>query len=286
MIRKQAFGNTGHKSTVTLFGGAAIGQVTQKTADQVLGLLLKYGVNHIDTAASYGDSELRIGPWMEKHRSSFFLATKTGKRTYEEAKDEIHKSLKRLRVDRVDLLQLHNLTHIDDWDQAFAEDGALKAAVEAREQGLTRFLGVTGHGLLTAAMHMRSLERYEFDSVLLPWNYILSKESRYSQEFNQLLSMCSDRGLAVQTIKSITKGPWGVQDHIHNTWYDPLDDQKDIDRAVSWILGHKSIFLNTCSDVQLLPKVLDAASRFDSKPTDEEMEKMVKESRMSRLFVS
>jgi predicted aldo/keto reductase-like oxidoreductase len=286
MIRKQAFGNTGHKSTVTLFGGAAIGQVTQKTADQVLGLLLKYGVNHIDTAASYGDSELRIGPWMEKHRSSFFLATKTGKRTYEEAKDEIHKSLKRLRVDRVDLLQLHNLTHIDDWDQAFAEDGALKAAVEAREQGLTRFLGVTGHGLLTAAMHMRSLERYEFDSVLLPWNYILSKESRYSQEFNQLLSMCSDRGLAVQTIKSITKGPWGVQDHIHNTWYDPLDDQKDIDRAVSWILGHKSIFLNTCSDVQLLPKVLDAASRFDSKPTDEEMEKMVKDSRMSRLFVS
>ena len=286
MIRKQKFGNTGHKSTVTLFGGAAIGQVTQKTADQVLELLLKYGVNHIDTAASYGDSELRIGPWMEKHRSNFFLATKTGKKTYEEAKDEIHNSLKRLRVDRVDLLQLHNLTHIDDWDQAFAEDGALKAAVEAREQGLTRFLGVTGHGLLTAAMHMRSLERYEFDSVLLPWNYILSKESRYSQEFNQLLSMCSDRGLAVQTIKSITKGPWGVQDHIHNTWYDPLDDQKDIDRAVSWILGHKSIFLNTCSDVQLLPKVLDAANRFDSKPTDEEMEKMVKDSRMSRLFVS
>jgi len=286
MIRKQAFGNTGHKSTVTLFGGAAIGQVTQKTADQVLELLLKHGVNHIDTAASYGDSELRIGPWMEKHRNNFFLATKTGERTYEEAKDEIHKSLNRLRVDKVDLLQLHNLTHIDDWDQAFAEDGALKAAVEAREQGLTRFLGVTGHGLLTAAMHMRSLERYEFDSVLLPWNFILSKESRYSREFKQLLSMCNDRGIAVQTIKSITKGPWGVQDRVHNTWYDPLDQQKDIDRAVSWILGHNSIFLNTCSDVQLLPKVLDAASRFDAKPTDEEMEKMVKDSRMSRLFVS
>ena len=286
MIRKQAFGNTGHKSTATLFGGAAIGQVTQKTADQVLELLLKYGVNHIDTAASYGDSELRIGPWMEKHRNNFFLATKTGERTYKQAKDEIQKSLNRLRVDKVDLLQLHNLTHINDWDQAFAEDGALKAAVEAREQGLTRFLGVTGHGLLTAAMHMRSLERYEFDSVLLPWNYILSKESRYSQEFNQLLSMCNDRGIAVQTIKSITKGPWGVQDRVHNTWYDPLDDQKDIDRAVSWILGHNSIFLNTCSDVQLLPKVLDAASRFDEKPTDEEMEKMVKDSRMSRLFVS
>jgi len=286
MIRKQAFGNTGHKSTVTLFGGAAIGQVTQKTADQVLELLLKHGVNHVDTAASYGDSELRIGSWMEKHRNNFFLATKTGERTYEEAKDEIHKSLNRLRVDKVDLLQLHNLTHIDDWDQAFAEDGALKAAVEAREQGLTRFLGVTGHGLLTAAMHMRSLERYEFDSVLLPWNFILSKESRYSREFKQLLSMCNDRGIAVQTIKSITKGPWGVQDRVHNTWYDPLDQQKDIDRAVSWILGHNSIFLNTCSDVQLLPKVLDAASRFDAKPTDEEMEKMVKDSRMSRLFVS
>ena len=124
MIHKQAFGNTGHKSTVTLFGGAAIGRVNQEKADQVLKTLLKYGVNHIDTAASYGDSELRIGPWMEKHRNDFFLATKTGQRTYTEAGDEIHKSLDRLRVKNVDLLQLHNLTHPDDWDLATSEEGA------------------------------------------------------------------------------------------------------------------------------------------------------------------
>jgi aryl-alcohol dehydrogenase-like predicted oxidoreductase len=166
MIRKQAFGETGHKSTVTLFGGAAIGWVTQEEADQVLDLLLKYGVNHIDTAASYGDAELRIGPWMERHRSQFFLATKTGERTYSEAKDEISNSLDRLKVKSLDLLQLHNLTHPDDWDLTFADCGAFKAAVEARDQGLTRFIGVTGHGLYSAAMHIRSLVRYEFDSII------------------------------------------------------------------------------------------------------------------------
>lgn len=286
MIRKQPFGQTGHLSTATIFGGAAIGRVTQKEADQVKDQLLKYDVNHIDTAASYGDSELRIGPWMEKHRNDFFLATKTGKRTYQEARDEIHKSLKRLQVDHVDLLQLHNLTHPDDWDVAMAKGGALEAAVEAKDQGLTRFIGVTGHGLLAAAMHTRSLEQYEFDSVLLPWNYILLKSERYRQEFEKLLEICKDRGVAVQTIKSITKGPWADKDRTRNTWYEPLEEQGDIDRAVSWILGEGYIFLNTCSDIHLLPRVLDAASRFEEKPSDAEMDKMVEERRMSRLFVS
>jgi aryl-alcohol dehydrogenase-like predicted oxidoreductase len=286
MIRKQPFGNTGHKSTVTLFGGAALGKANQEEADKVLEQLLKYGVNHIDTAASYGDSELRIGPWMENHRSKFFLATKTGRRTYSDARDEIKNSLRRLRVKKVDLLQLHNLTHPDDWDTVFSDDGALRAAVEAREQGYTRFIGVTGHGLLAATMHMRSLGRYEFDSVLLPWNYVLSRDMRYQQEFNRLFAMCNDRGIAVQTIKSITKGPWGTKEHSRDTWYEPLEEQDDIDRAVSWILGHDKIFLNTCSDMRLLPRVLDAASRYEAKPGDAEMEKMMYENRMSRLFVS
>jgi aryl-alcohol dehydrogenase-like predicted oxidoreductase len=286
MIRKQPFGKTGYKSTATIFGGAALGRVSQEEADQVRDLLLKYGVNHIDTAASYGDSELRIGPWMERHRNDFFLATKTGKRTYREARDEIRKSLERLQVDHVDLLQLHNLTHPDDWDVAMAEGGALEAAMEAKDQGLTRFIGVTGHGLLTAAMHVRSLERYEFDSVLLPWNYVLFKSERYRQEFEKLLEICKDRGVAVQTIKSITKGPWAEKDRTRNTWYEPLEEQEDIDKTVSWILGKGYIFLNTCSDIHLLPRVLDAASRFEGKPSDAEMELMVEERRMSRLFVS
>jgi predicted aldo/keto reductase-like oxidoreductase len=191
-----------------------------------------------------------------------------------------------LRVDHVDLLQLHNLTHPDDWDVAMADGGALKAAVEAKDQGLTRFIGVTGHGLLAPAMHIRSLERYEFDSVLLPWNYVLFKSERYKQEFEKLLKICKDRDIAVQTIKSITKGPWAEKDQTHNTWYEPLEEQEDIDKAVSWILDDGYIFLNTCSDIHLLPRVLEAANRFEEKPSDAEMEWMVKERRMSRLFVS
>jgi predicted aldo/keto reductase-like oxidoreductase len=264
----------------------ALGRVTQEEADHVRDLLLTHGISHIDTAASYGDSELRIGPWMERHRNDFFLATKTGKRTYREARDEIRKSLGRLQVDHVDLLQLHNLTHPDDWDVAMAEGGALEAAMEAKDHGLTRFIGVTGHGLLTAAMHVRSLERYEFDSVLLPWNYVLFKSERYRQEFENLLEICKDRGVAVQTIKSITKGPWAEKDRTRNTWYEPLEEQEDIDKAVSWILGKGYIFLNTCSDIHLLPRVLDAASRFEGEPSNAEMELMVEERRMSRLFVS
>lgn len=286
MIRKQPFGNTGHKSTATIFGGAAIGRVAQEDADEVKELLLKYGVNHIDTAASYGDSELRIGPWMEKHRKDFFLATKTGKRTYREAKDEIHKSLERLQVESVDLIQLHNLVHPDDWDIAMGEKGALKAVIEAKEQGSTRFVGVTGHGLLAATMHKRSLERYPFDSVLLPWNYILFKEDRYRQDFHSLLEICKDRNVAFQTIKSITKGPWGDKQRTRNTWYEPLEKQSEIDKAVSWILGQGYVFLNTASDINLLPRVLDAASRFKEQPTDEAMDKMVETIAMSRLFVS
>jgi predicted aldo/keto reductase-like oxidoreductase len=214
------------------------------------------------------------------------LATKTGKRTYGEAKAEIRRSLERLQVDRVDLIQLHNLTHPGDWDIAMGEDGALKAAVEAKETGLTRFIGVTGHGLMTAAMHLRSLERCPFDSVLLPWNYILSKENRYNRDFKALLEVCRDRNVAFQTIKSITKGPWADKKRTRNTWYEPLEEQGDIDRAVSWILGQGYMFLNSASNTELLSRVLESASRFKGQPSDEEMERMVEKSSMSRLFVS
>lgn len=286
MIHKQPFGNTGHMSTATLFGAAAIGRVTQEEADKTMELLLKYGVNHIDTAASYGDAELRIGPWMETHRDKFFLATKTGERTYEAAKEEFHKSLERMRVESVDLIQLHNLVHPMDWETAMGEKGALKAVIEAKDQGLTRFIGVTGHGLMAAPMHIRSLQRYSFDSVLLPWNYVLSKEQRYSKDFAELLEICIDRGIAFQTIKSLTKGPWAQKPRARRTWYEPLEEQKWVDNAVHWILGQGYIFLNTAGDIHVLPKVLDAASRFEEKPSDGVMDGMVEEAKMSRLFVS
>ena len=285
MIKKQPFGSTGNDSSATIFGAAALGRVTQDVAEQTLILLNSHGINHIDVAASYGDAELRIGPWMERRRGDFFLATKTGMRNYTDAKMEFHKSLRRLRVKAVDLIQLHNLTHPDEWETAMGVNGALKALKEAKEQGLTRFIGVTGHGLFAPAMHMKSLKKYDFDSVLLPWNYILYKDERYRQEFNALLKTCRDKGVAVQTIKALTRGPWGEKSHTAETWYEPLEEQGDINLAVSWVLGHGTIFLNTTGDVRLLPKELEAASLNALKPSDAEMEELSKRMHMSRLFV-
>ena len=285
MIRRQPFGRTGHDSSATLFGAAALGEVTQDVANETLKVLDRYGVNHIDVAASYGDAELRIGSWMEKRRGDFFLATKTGMRTHAEVMLEFNKSLKRLRVKNVDLIQLHNLTHPEDWEVAMGKKGGLEALVEAKEQGLTRFIGVTGHGLFAPAMHIKSLKRYTFDSVLLPWNYILYKDERYRREFNELLQMCKDRGVALQTIKSLTRGPWGEKHHTAETWYEPFEDQVDINRVVSWVLGQGTIFLNTAGDVRILPKVLEAASLNLLKPGDKEMEELAKRTHMTRLFV-
>jgi aryl-alcohol dehydrogenase-like predicted oxidoreductase len=284
MIRKQPFGRTGHMSTATLFGAAALGRVTQAEADRAMETLMEYGVNHIDTAASYGDSEVRLGPWMAKHRKDFFLATKTGERTYEKAKAEIHRSLERMQVDNVDLLQLHNLWHPDEWDTAMGPGGALEAAIEAREQGIVRHIGVTGHGLMIAAMHRRSLEKFDFDSVLLPYNYVLMQNKTYASDFDRLVTLCEEHKVAVQTIKGITRGPWATMERSHSTWYQPLEEQEDIDLAVHWVLGRDGLFLNTAGDIKLLPKILDAASRYEQRPSDEEMAAVAEKLNMTPLF--
>ncbi|MEJ5311104.1 MAG: aldo/keto reductase [Anaerolineae bacterium] len=285
MIAKAPFGRTGHTSTRTLFGAAALGRVTQAEADATLDVLLKYGVNHIDVAASYGDAELRIGPWMPAHRKDFFLATKTEKRTYQEALDELQRSLERMRVDYVDLWQMHVLVDPEQWEVAMGPGGALEAFVEARAQGLVRFLGVTGHGLNVARMHMRSLERFDFDAVLLPWNYPLKQNPQYAADFESLVTMCRERNVAVQTIKSLCRRPWGDRPHTRATWYEPLEEQADIDKAVHWVLGRPELFLNTLSDIHLLPKVLDAATRFAQPPTDAEMAALVAAQEMEPLFM-
>jgi len=285
MIQRRPFGRTGHESTVTMFGAAALARATQAEADRALDVLLRAGVNHIDTAARYGDSELRIGPWMARHRHHFFLATKTGSRTAKEARDDIHRSLERLRVDHVDLIQLHSLGHPDDWDVAMGPDGALEACVRAKEEGLTRFIGVTGHGWTIAAMHRRSLARYDFDSVLLPYNYFMAQDARYRDAFQAVLAVCRERNTAVQIIKSIARGPWATTERSHTTWYQPLEAQVDIDRAVHWVLGTlPSAFLNTAGDLALLPKVLDAAGRFERAPSDDAMDTMLKSKRITSLF--
>jgi aryl-alcohol dehydrogenase-like predicted oxidoreductase len=285
MIHKQPFGRTGHTSTRAIFGAAALGQVTQAEADRTLEVLLEYGINHIDTAASYGDSELRIGPWMARHRQDFFLATKTQERTYQGAKQEFHHSLERLRVDYVDMLQLHLLVDPDEWETAMGPGGALEALIEAREQGLTRFLGVTGHGVTVAAMHRRSLERFSFDAVLLPYSYVMMQNPRYAADFEALMALCQARGVAVQTIKSLVRRPWEQRPETAPTWYEPLREQAEIDRAVHWVLGRPGIFLNTVADIDLLPKVLDAASRFETRPSDAEMSAQVQRLELAPLFV-
>jgi aryl-alcohol dehydrogenase-like predicted oxidoreductase len=271
-------------SSATLFGAAALARSSQDDADRTLDVLLRYGVNHIDTAARYGDSELRIGAWMGRHRKDFFLATKTGERGRAAARDSIHRSLERLRVDRVDLLQLHSLAHPDEWEQALGPDGALEAAVEARAQGLVRFIGVTGHGWTIAAMHKRSLARFDFDSVLLPFNFFMAQSERYRQNFEEVLGICRERNVAVQVIKSIARGPWATTDRTRTTWYQPLEEQVDIDRAVHWALGVPGVFLNTVGDLGLLPKVLDAANRFERRPSDDEMTAMVDAAKVTSLF--
>ncbi|MBA2285185.1 MAG: aldo/keto reductase [Ktedonobacteraceae bacterium] len=279
------FGRSGHLSTRTLFGAAALGSVTQLEADQTLEVLLHYGVNHIDVAASYGDAELRLAPWLAHQREQFYLATKTGQREAQAAREELHRSLERMGVDSVDLWQLHSLADPIEWDIALSPGGALEAAVEAKQQGLIRAIGVTGHGLQIAASHRRSLERFDFDTVLLPYNYITMRNSYYHEQFNALLATCRERNVAVQTIKSIAYKPWLGRPHTHTTWYEPLTEQQDIDLAVHWVLSQPGIFLNTVGDIHLLPKVLDAASRFEDHPGDEALEALVKRSGMQPLFV-
>src|SRR6266851_4971443 len=218
MIGTIRFGKTGHQSTRVIFGAAALGGMKQESADRILDLLLEYGINHIDTAAVYGDSELRIGPWMREHRKRFFLATKTGDRTYEGARDSLNRSLERLQVDHVDLIQLHNLVEENEWETALGSRGALEAIVEARSKGLVHFIGITGHGTRVAAMHRRSLDRFAFDSVLFPYNFTMMGIPQYAADVEALLKLCRERGVATQTIKSAARRRWQNGDERKASW--------------------------------------------------------------------
>jgi aryl-alcohol dehydrogenase-like predicted oxidoreductase len=280
------FGRTGHQSTRILFGAAALGRVSQEVADQALDVLLEHNINHIDTARSYGDAELRIAPWLKRYPDRFFLATKTGKRTADEARAELEQSLERLGVDHVDLWQLHNLSDPIEWDVALSPGGAIDAAVEARDKGQVRAIGVTGHGAQIAATHRRSLERFNFDSVLLPYNFTTVQSGYYASNFDALQATCRERNTAVQTIKSMAYRHWMGRPRTATTWYEPLEDPADIQQALNWALGRPGIFVITSGDVHLLPKILDAAERASTeRPSDAEMQRMVERLQMEPLFV-
>jgi aryl-alcohol dehydrogenase-like predicted oxidoreductase len=286
VIETLAFGRTGHESTRVIFGAAALGGMKQARADGVLELLLQHGVNHIDTAASYGESELRLAPWLRSYRRDFFLATKTGQRTAAGARDELHRSLERLGVDQVDLIQMHNLVEPDEQKVALGPGGALEALIEARAQGLVRFIGVTGHGTHVAAAHLESLSRFDFDSVLAPYNPSMMAQPEYAADFESLVSLCRERNVAVQTIKAIARRRWTEGDTQKRfSWYEPIREEAALRRAVRWVLSRPGLFLNSSSDATLLPAVLAAASEPGPAPRAEEMRADAVQLEIQPLFV-
>ncbi|MGE0686141.1 MAG: aldo/keto reductase [Dehalococcoidia bacterium] len=279
------FGRTGHLSSRVIFGAAALSRVDQDTADRTLEVLLAHDINHIDVAASYGDAELRVAPWLQRHPDHFFLATKTNERTAAAAREQLERSLERLGVDHVDLWQMHNLSDPIQWDVALSPGGVIDAMVQAREEGLVRYLGITGHGAQVAAAHRRSLTRFDFDSVLLPYNYLTMQLPYYAENFNALQETCRERGTAVQTIKSLGYRPWSGRERTASTWYEPLSDPVDIEQAVHWALGRDGIFVITTGDVNILPLFLDAAERYETPTSDAAMQALVERTAMEPLFV-
>ena len=285
MIETQAFGRTGHDSTRVIFGAAALGAMSQERADQTLEVVREFGINHLDTAASYGDSELRLAPFLADHRGEVFLATKTGERTAPAARRELERSLERLGVDQVDLIQLHNLVEPGEGEVAFGAGGVVEAMVAARDEGLVRFIGVTGHGLRIAERHRASIERFAFDSVLLPYNHLVRSDPTYRAESEALIETCAARGIAVQTIKSIARRRWpeGGTDR-RFAWYQPLPAGPALERAVAYVLGRPGLFLNTSSDATLLRATLETAAADRPAPTDAELDRDVAEHDMAALF--
>ncbi len=247
-------------------------------------IILQNGVNHVDTASSYGKSEQLLGDWIRRHGRPFFLATKTGERTKQAAYDQIRRSLDLLHVSQVDMIQLHALHEEPDWATAFGPGGVVEAVIQARDEGLVRFIGVTGHGVAVPEFHLRSLAQFDFDSVLLPYSYIMMQNPRYAEGFNKVLAVCKERNIAVQTIKGITRSPWKDVQQNRTTWYRPLEEQADIDLAMHWVFGNLQVFLNTAGDINLLPHILEAAHRFVSRPTDHQMQALSQRLQMEPLF--
>lgn len=259
------FGRTGHMSTVAIFGAFALSSFEadeQDLADEVMEMVIEAGVNHIDVAPSYGHAEDRLGPWLAQERDRFFLGCKTMERTKAGATAELRESLKRLRVDHFDLYQLHAITNMDELDAATGPGGALEAIREAQDAGLTRHIGITGHGVEAPSLFLEALERFDFDSVLFPINFILCANPEYRASANTLLEVCREREVGTMIIKAVAKGPYGDKEPTHNTWYEPFTDAELIQQGVNFALSQDVTGICTPGDAHLLPEVLRACENY------------------------
>jgi aryl-alcohol dehydrogenase-like predicted oxidoreductase len=258
-MEKRRLGRNGHMSSVLIYGGAALSEVDQATADESIALALDAGINHFDVAASYGDAELRYGPWMKDIRDRIFLSTKTEERSKKGAAQEIHRSLERLQVDNVDLLQLHAVNNISELDKATAKGGALEAAIEAKEQGLIRAIGITGHSHSAPSTHREALRRYPFETVLTPLNYLLYSNEEYRRDYEELVGEVERQDTGLMIIKAIARNLWREGEQRYATWYEPFEQQEHIDAAVDFVLARPEVAgLCVAGDVRLLPKIIAA----------------------------
>lgn len=269
-MEKRRFGRTGHMSSVIIFGAFAVGQVGQREADATMELLMAHGVNHIDVAPSYYDAELRLGPWLEEYRDRFFVGCKTQLRSRDEAWDELQQSLGRLRMDAFDLYQLHAVTSMEELDLCTAPGGSLQAILDARDQGLTRYVGITSHGLDAPAVQLEALRRFDFDSLLFPLNFKLWADEDYRRNAQTLLEMAADRDIGTMVIKAWAKRPWDQRDHEYHTWYEPFDASDMVAKALHFALSQPVTGAISAGDSRLLPAILAAAEAFEAMDADEQ----------------
>lgn len=261
-MEKRRLGRAGHMSTMMIFGAAAFYDISQAEADKAIELVRGHGVNHFDVAPSYGQAEERLGPWLEKHRSEVFLGCKTMERTKQAARDELRRSLERLRVDSFDLYQLHAIGEMEELDQALGPGGAIEAILEAREAGLVKYIGITGHGYQAPAVHAAALERFDFDAVMTPLNFVQWADPKFRVDAERLLALAAQKDVGVMIIKSVTRAPWGERPHTYNTWYEPFDDAAPIERSIRFVLSQPVTGFASPADVRLLPAALKAAENF------------------------
>ena len=262
-MEKRRLGRTGHKSTVVTFGSYSIGKLNQEIADKAIDMCLGYGVNHIDIAPGYANAMERIAPWMPKIRKKMFLGSKTPMRSRDQAWENIEDIMRRMNVDSFDLFQLHSVIDLDTLDQVTASDGALQALIEMRDQGLTKWIGITGHGPTVAKTHLEALERFDFDTVMFPVNVAMYGNLEYRRDAQELIQICHTKDVGIQTIKMLARGGWGSKIPDCGTWYDPFRDQESVDTALWWQLSQPIHTAPSCGEISLLPLVLDAAERFN-----------------------